>query len=888
GLAAAPECVVGLVPSGALDGDLGTAPSGGVDLACLTLTNDRAFDRRVESAFSGVPIPRDTQLLDADLDRLVLVGPGNRRVPAQFDVLSRWGGPLDEATLPIRWLQVSTQAPVGADSATTVVLRLLSTPAADPADAFAATLTAVGDEYSVDTGVATFRIDPDAPELIRQIDIAPLDDGVSRQTAYLATPGAGPRLVFDPGTGPITLDTATPGAVTVDAGSFEIVEVGPVKVVVSVRGHFRAPSGESLCLALTPAYERFGYTAVATFHRGRRDVDLRFHVRNECSNGDLPPWRDETSVFAEASWRWPLAQTFVGTRTVFHAGSGALASSTAGFIGSTVVEQRKGAGDPWERRARVTRDGAALENAVALEKPIVAVSDGTFVAALQMPFLRFREPQALAVDGATLDARPVSETLVIGEGKAVWSTHRLSLRSVQQATTGQTLEAYLEELRDRGQAVLERGLLLHTDRTAWNASGLFGTIGDADTTSAFEDYYKETIDFIHQETTRPGGQWDRNKVYGSQLWPDIPFDLFSQAPSPDLHDAKGNYWNPLGAELWEFVHGGDPAFAWEFALPLAWTHAYANFLNLGDYGHGNRNGFVVAQGGVGEGQWNRNGNLSSDDHNYNMGMQLAYALRPDPAFRHRFDQAGRTAIDRYNLPQSQEAQRDFFVNAVDLQRGHIQRFEHLANCAEFSPGQRGRDCHARLIEIATELAQDNASAGVLCGGDVLNPGVPCSTPQVFMMASHFYYFFDRLYRNYGDLGGGLRRALVETPRALYDWALPRAGDGTSVDTAQVWPRGLDCTLSPDGSNLVSCVPWTGGEPTYLETYAQATALLLMAHQYDPNLGLCEIARAVLDDLAGLRSLDGYVGVGAGWFKGSSQAFQGLVHAVGGYEACVDP
>ncbi|MEO1370818.1 MAG: hypothetical protein AAFX50_26855, partial [Acidobacteriota bacterium] len=50
-----------------------------------------------------------------------------------------------------------------------------------------------------------------------------------------------------------------------------------------------------------------------------------------------------------------------------------------------------------------------------------------------------------------------------------------------------------------------------------------------------------------RENTRPGGQWDRNKVYGSQLWPDIPFDLFSQAPSPDLHDAKGNYWNPLGA-----------------------------------------------------------------------------------------------------------------------------------------------------------------------------------------------------------------------------------------------------------------------------------------------------------------------------------------------------
>ncbi|MEO1088130.1 MAG: hypothetical protein AAFY88_28180 [Acidobacteriota bacterium] len=228
------------------------------------------------------------------------------------------------------------------------------------------------------------------------------------------------------------------------------------------------------------------------------------------------------------------------------------------------------------------------------------------------------------------------------------------------------------------------------------------------------------------------------------------------------------------------------------------------------------------------------------------------------------------------------------MNAVDLQRGHIQRFEHLANCAEFSPGQRGRDCHDRLIAIATELVDDNAGAGVLCGGDIPDLNAPCSTPQLFMTASHFYYFFDRLYRNYGDLGGGLRRALVETPLAFYDWGLPRTGDGTSIDVAQIWPRGLDCTLTPDGSDVDSCAPWIGGEPTYLETYAQATSLLLVAHDHDPSIDLCAVARSVLDQLAAARSLDGYVGVGAGWFKGASQAFQGLVHGIGAYEACAAP
>ncbi|MEO1368400.1 MAG: hypothetical protein AAFX50_14600, partial [Acidobacteriota bacterium] len=105
---------------------------------------------------------------------------------------------------------------------------------------------------------------------------------------------------------------------------------------------------------------------------------------------------------------------------------------------------------------------------------------------------------------------------------------------------------------------------------------------------------------------------------------------------------------------------------------------------------------------------------------------------------------------------------------------------------------------------------------------------------------------------------------------------------------QTWPRGLDCALGAAGSSIDRCDPWVGGEPTYLETYAQATALLLVAHGHDPSIDLCAVARPVLDQLAAARSLDGYVGVGAGWFKGSSQAFQGLVHGIGAYEACAAP
>lgn len=898
GLAGPPECVVGPVPSSVLEGDLGTAPVGGTEIACLEIRNDRAFARAVETAFSGVPIPRALDLRDADLDRLLVIGPGNRRLPAQFDVLSRWGGPLDEVTLPIRWLAISIQAPIDAagatDAASIASLRLLATAPGTAADPYAVTITpttrGTAGGHLVDTGVATFTLDPADPALVTRIEVDLDDDGSGRQLAYTAEPGAGPRLVFDPGGGPIALDTATAGRVVVAPGGFEIVEAGPVKAVVVSRGHFVAPGGASLCAATNPAYERFGYTAVATFHRGRRDVDLRFHVRNECSDAFGADWYDEAIEVDEAAWRWTFGGVF-GTSTAHHAGAGTVASSAV--VGAStpevVVEQRKGAGTPWQRRARVTRDGTPLETATTFDEPFVALEDSTFLAAVHVPFLRYREPQAVATVGESLDARVVSETLRLGEGKGIWSVHRLSL--LPRALATPTPAAWLDDVRERGLAAVERGLLVRADRDAFDAAGLYPALGDPGSISPPEQYYLDTIGFLHQETVRPGGQWDRNRIYGSQLWPDIPLDQFSTAPTPFAHDAKCNYWNPFGAELWEFLRGGDPAFAWDFALPLAWHQAFAAYLNLGEQAHGNRNGFTVAGAGTGEGHWNRAGELSSDDYNYNLGMQLAYALRPEPTMRHRFDQAGRTVVERYVRPKSEEALRDPFVDAVDLARQRTQHFEHLANCAEFSPGQRGRDCHAKLMEIVAELTSDNAASGVFCGGDIPNAGQPCSTPQQFMMNAHIYYFFQRVEANYGATapwGPTLRRALVEAPRAFYTWGIPKEVDGTSIDTGQAWPNGLDCTLTGDGSSVVSCAGWTGGDPTFFENYPHTLALLLVAHQLDPSIGLCEIAKQAMDEVVAARAIDGYLSNGAGWFKGSSQVMQGLVFGVGGYELCSDP
>lgn len=573
---------------------------------------------------------------------------------------------------------------------------------------------------------------PANPALIESIAVDLDDDGSGRETLYAHQPGAGPKMIFDPGGGSVVLDTTSPARVTVDPGGFTIVEDGPVKVVVELRGHFSAPGGASLCNAITPAYER-GYTAVMTFVHARRDVHLQYHFRNECSDAFDQDWMDDAIPVEQASWSIPLDAGMAGTTTTYHGGGGAIGASSPGFAGLTLVEQRKGAGNPWQRQSRVRRDGATIESGEFFDQPFVALADAAFVAAAQMPWMRYREPQALAVDGKTLSLRPISEELVIGEAKGIWSFARLSFSPTQLASTRSAavrggIETFLEEVHDRGQGELERGLLVRAPLDHFNASGVYAGIGSGNP-SPIATYYANTIDYVHEQNVGPGGQCDIAKTFGSQLWPDVQFDFFfPDWGEPANNPVATNYWNASGAELFEFLRTGDPKSGCGSSLsPRAGSRPSPPTSTSVSAATATATASASPAPATARATGTATAFNSSDDYNYNYGLQLAYAVRPNAVVRDRFAQVGRTVIERYDSPQEEEEDRDPFVNAVDLGRSAIQHFEHLAKCAEFIGGQRGADCQAKLLEILAELAEDNASSGVLCGEDI-PAGNSCSTP----------------------------------------------------------------------------------------------------------------------------------------------------------------
>ena len=111
-------------PSGiSYDVDWGSPSSSTyTSLTCLTITNDQPYERR-EVAFSGIPVAQDLGISDQDLERLVLVGANNKRIPAQFNILSRWGGALTDTSKRVRWVQVAIPLLISPSATSTLNLR---------------------------------------------------------------------------------------------------------------------------------------------------------------------------------------------------------------------------------------------------------------------------------------------------------------------------------------------------------------------------------------------------------------------------------------------------------------------------------------------------------------------------------------------------------------------------------------------------------------------------------------------------------------------------------------------------------------------------------------------------------------------------------------------
>lgn len=284
-------------------------------------------------------------------------------------------------------------------------------------------ISSSGNQHIISTGVAQFTIDQTLTSLISSIQLG-------TNTLLSTSVRSGPSIIFVPqqsqfGTAPRTLSPSD-ASITY----FEISENEPVKATVLAEGVWSESTGSSMCDTFgsyyANPYESFTFSVSLTFFRGRSDILARFHVRNQCSNGDGSDWTDQSFLIDKASYSLDFSQGIAESIFSSHyyggpSDSDVSAALSSGSSVTTIVEQRKGGGSPWQRRARVSSGSSTLSSDVAYNAPVVAVSNDIYLVGASLANMRYREPQALRVVGSVVSVDVVGEQQRIGEGKGLWN-----------------------------------------------------------------------------------------------------------------------------------------------------------------------------------------------------------------------------------------------------------------------------------------------------------------------------------------------------------------------------------------------------------------------------------------------------------------------------------
>lgn len=820
---------------------LGPAPPGCSLLTTLEIINDRPIVRNDELAFSGIPIARNKNLLDAN--NLIVVDSAGNRVQAQFNVLSRWAASPDNLNAPIRWLQVAVKANVSANSITTYDLRecVASQVVSDPNDA---RIVSSGTTHTINTGVATFVLNQNDPALFQSMTIN------SVNTNY-QTVNDGP--VFIDGVGNSLL--AYIGA----RDTFVIEEIGPVKVVVKTSGHFQRAANNPAC-GSDPSYVvRF------TFTRGSADVGIEFDIVNECGTGFSMPFTENFPV-REVAWNFPFANV---VEKIALSDSAVYRASTSARAAQNYGNQNNPSG--W-RRAVLQTNGVTRESPEFLSKPLVGVRTSTITAAVQLAMMRYREPQALDASNNILSLKFIAEPKIIGEAQSVWNFAKLHL------IAGNPTDAQLQTERDQGILEVERGLLLHVPVSYTNTVDIMPPLPSSNTAPNMATYLN-LLNQIHAATVNPGGQWDDTKNYDLFIWPDYQFDQWpQQLVSPLQYSPTSNYWSASSSELKQWFVDGDPKWVWDFSWwmenHLLKTVGYSVGTRVGTVGFDIRSGFGVGSGGTpSEGNRYRTAE-SSDDYWYNQGTDEAYVVRPTGSFRDAFWRGGTTFIGRYNVPRSQQASRDIYVSSLGIVRGVVQHVNTLRYAAEFSV-RDNQLFQNKLSEVINEYVLDNLQGGIPCANDYGNENT-CGTGASFMNAALLIETFRDYMRNWGDINGVIGNMVSTYAQQHYALMTITANN---VDS----PTGFQCTFN--NGQVTGCIPYTGGEPSYDHEQPIIVSMLLIAQDLDPSINLCTPLVAALPTALNLGGYQGYYQSGGGWFKGSAQGMRDVIHGIGVAEIC---
>lgn len=867
-------------------------------LTTLELFNDQTVNRTSELAWSGIAIPREVSLTDTE--NLVLVGPGETLVAAQFRPLARWNAALSDSNAPLKWLEVAAVVATEPSTLSNYSLRYCATlPSVTDTNALQVTTNPDG-TLIVDTGISQVTFDPTAATGI--------SSGQVGATTFRSS------LLIDG-------DTSQSGSPAADSTQFLLEESGPVKTVIRARGHVSGLTGPG---CTNPP----GYTLRWTLVRGSADMGVESDFVNECGDGMFAAspggaingsdWWSRTLNISNLTLTFDFSG--IDGETVTTRSSSDI-SSVSNLSDTTIVlRQNKGAvgnpsGSDW-RWARETRtalqpDSSVIIDAEFFSLPVAGVSDSNLTLLVQQPWMRFREPQGLAAqssygsDSVSVNIYPVmsdlSDPFVLGEAQGIWGQGRLSIDTARLSDDEFSLRAA------RNNAAMERGLLWRTPLWYLNQAKVFPQLPEI--SAAEMDILVPLIEGAHENTIIDsilgGAQRDRMKGYSLVGWIDSMQEGIKDVinTSLDEYSPSSNIWSPTNSELLLWFITGDPKWVWDYALPAEWNLWKSNAYNTGSRGVvGIRSGLVIASGSIGDGARYRSG-YGSDDKFYNQGSGKAYVIRPHRSLAERFQAAGESVINRYVDATNS---REETVSSRVMTRQVIQHLNALRFAAEYSP-VNDTALRSKFNAMIEEYTTDNLPNGLFCYSDDADTNqIDCA----FAPSGVFHYvaLWQELFYNRAlDLPPGnsereaIINALAKTAR-LIDSGIPRDSSDEITDfSPTAWGDSYVCDFSSGSDIVEQCIKYnctgmvdpSGGscptDPTYDNAHLNTLGTVMLGNTLDPgvvsNERCSQVRRGFNTNLNSSTVANHLRDSGYGWHKDASQMVQTVFYAIAAAQNC---
>jgi hypothetical protein len=872
-------------------------------LTTLELFNDQSVNRSSELAWSGVPIPREISL--SDTTNLVLVGPGETLVAAQFRPLARWNAALSESNAPLKWLEVAAVVAAAPSSLSKYSLRYCETmPSVTDTNALQVTANPDG-TLSVDSGLSLVRFDPTAATGISSGQVGSLSFVSSLQ---------------------IDGDSIQSGSAVADSAEFLLEESGPVKAVIRTRGHVDGLNGPGCS-------DPVGYTLRWTLVRGSADLDVETDFVNECGDGMFAA---SPGGAIDGSDLWSrtlnisnliLSFDFTGLDGATVITRSSRDGSTINNIGgagtssaSAILRQHKGtvgnaSGSDWrwaqETLNTTPSDSPSIYDDEFFSLPVAGVSDANVTLQVQQPWMRYREPQGIAAqssngsDRATLNLYPVmsdlSDPFVLGEAQGIWGRGRLAIDAVSSNDEAFALRAA------QNNAAMERGLLWRVPLWYLNQAKVFPQLPEASAEEMVS--LVPLIEGAHDnsivDSILGGAQRDRMKGYSIVGWTDSMQEGIKDTLNTSLNQYSpgSNVWSPTNTELLMWFITGDPKWVWDYALPAEWNLWKSNAYNTGSRGVvGIRSGLVIASGSIGDGARYRSG-YGSDDKFYNQGSGKAYVIRPHRSMAERFQAAGDSVISRY---VDDADRREETVSSRVINRQVMQHLNALRYAAHFSP-DNDVALNRKYIAMMQEYLADNLSNGLFCYSDDNSTN---QTECAFAPSGVFHYvaLWQELFFNHAlDLPPGSRERetiinALATSARLIDAGIPRDSSDEITDfSPTAWGDSYVCDFSSGSDVVEQCVQYncTGmvdpnngncpTDPTYDNAHLNTLGSVMIGNALNPGQvsdSRCSQARRGFNTNLNSSTVANHLrDSGFGWHKDASQMMQMVFYAIAAAQNC---